>query len=273
MASLSGCATILPTSAIPGAKAGRASGRTAGGVPERRSHTVAIVVYDGIAMFEFAVACEIFGAGHVAPLPTPWYRFLVCAVGDSVTMDNGLRMDVPHGLGHLRRADTVLVPPCDSPDGPPAELVRAPATRACPRRPPRLAVHGRVRVGSGRAARRTAGHHALVRVRRPGPSLSALSVDPGVLYVDDGDILTSAGSAAGIDLCLHVVRHDYGAEVAARVARELVVPPYRDGGQAQYIQTPVPDLPTSDLFVDTMAWMQEHLDEPVSVADLAAALR
>ena len=90
-----------------------------------------------------------------------------------------------------------------------------------------------------------------------------------MLYVDDGDILTSAGSAAAIDLGLHLVRQDHGAEAAVRVARELVVPPYRAGGQAQYIETPLPEPDSTDLFADTVAWAQEHLDEPLSVADLA----
>jgi transcriptional regulator GlxA family with amidase domain len=97
-----------------------------------------------------------------------------------------------------------------------------------------------------------------------------LSVDPGVLYVDEGDILTGAGSAASIDLCLHVVRQDYGSEVATRLARQLVVPPQRDGGQAQYIEKPLPVLDSSDFFADTVAWVQEHLDEIVTVEDLAA---
>ena len=97
-----------------------------------------------------------------------------------------------------------------------------------------------------------------------------VSVDPGVLYVDEGDILTSAGSAASIDLCLHIVRGDYGSEVATRLARQLVVPPQRDGGQAQYIDTPLPALDNSNLFADTVTWAQEHLNEPLTVADLAA---
>jgi AraC family transcriptional regulator, transcriptional activator FtrA len=96
-----------------------------------------------------------------------------------------------------------------------------------------------------------------------------LSVDSGVLFVDEGDILTGAGSAAGIDLCLHIVRQDYGSEVATRLARQLVVPPQRDGGQAQYIDKPLPDLDDLDLLSETVAWMQGHLDEQLSVEDLA----
>jgi AraC family transcriptional activator FtrA len=94
-------------------------------------------------------------------------------------------------------------------------------------------------------------------------------VDPRVLYVDDGDVLTSAGTAAGIDLCLHVVRLDHGAEVANAVARRMVVPPHRDGGQAQYVESPLASGPGDDPLGGTLGWALEHLDEPLSVADLA----
>jgi transcriptional regulator GlxA family with amidase domain len=94
-------------------------------------------------------------------------------------------------------------------------------------------------------------------------------VDPAVLFVDDGDILTSAGSAASIDLCLHLVRQDYGTEIATQLARQLVVPPQREGGQAQYIDAPMPALDNSSLFSGTVDWLQEHLDEPITVEDLA----
>jgi len=97
-----------------------------------------------------------------------------------------------------------------------------------------------------------------------------VTVDPGVLFVDEGDILTSAGSAASIDLCLHVVRQDHGTEIATQLARQLVVPPQRDGGQAQYIEAPMPELDSASLFAGTVSWLQEHLDQPITVEDLAA---
>ena len=97
-----------------------------------------------------------------------------------------------------------------------------------------------------------------------------VSVDPRVLYTDEGDLLTSAGSAASLDLCLHVVQRDYGTEIATRVARDLVVPLYRPGGQAQYIETPLPVPGDGDLFADTIGWLRAHLDSPVTVNDLAA---
>src|SRR6202034_2898054 len=97
-----------------------------------------------------------------------------------------------------------------------------------------------------------------------------LTVDSGVLYVDEGDVLTGAGSAASIDLCLHIVRQDYGSEIATQLARQLVVPPQRDGGQAQYIEKPLLLLDDEDLFAETIAWVQEHLEEPLTVEELAA---
>ena len=97
-----------------------------------------------------------------------------------------------------------------------------------------------------------------------------MTVDPGVLFVDQGDVLTSARSAASMDLCLHVVRQDHGTEIATQLARQLVVPPQRDGGQAQYIDAPMPELEELQPFAGTVRWLQEHLDEPITVEDLAA---
>ncbi|MBN9620471.1 MAG: helix-turn-helix domain-containing protein, partial [Actinobacteria bacterium] len=96
-----------------------------------------------------------------------------------------------------------------------------------------------------------------------------VDVDPDVLYIDDGDVLTAAGSAASIDLCLHLVALDFGASAAGEIARDLVVPPHRDGGQAQYIRTPIPDLDSDHLFAETLVWLRANAAEPVSVAELA----
>ena len=97
----------------------------------------------------------------------------------------------------------------------------------------------------------------------------AVAVDRNVLYVDEGDVLTSAGTAAAIDLCLHVIRQDLGAEAANIVARRMVVPPHRDGGQAQFVQAPVPCCPADDPMARALDWAVEHLDEPLSVAKMA----
>jgi AraC family transcriptional activator FtrA len=107
-------------------------------------------------------------------------------------------------------------------------------------------------------------HTAKLAARYP-----AVRVDPDVLYVDEGDILTAAGTAAGVDLCLHVVRRDYGADVANATARRMIVPPHRDGGQAQFIDTPVALLEGVDAFAETVAWARAHLDASVTLAELA----
>ena len=236
-------------------------------VPVSARH-VALVVYDGLDELGLAVASEVFGADHAGPADPPWYRYLVCGPG-AVALPNGLRLNVPHRLGALQHADTIVVPACADPAGPPVEVLDA--LRRAHRRGARLVslcTGAFVLAAAGLLDGRRATTHwadcAALAARYP-----SVHVDPGVLFVDDGDILTSAGSAAGIDLCLHIVRQDRGAEAAARVARALVVPPYRDGGQAQYIDTPMPEPGTPDLFADTLAWAQEHLADPIAVAELA----
>jgi AraC family transcriptional regulator, transcriptional activator FtrA len=231
-------------------------------------HTIAVVVYDGLAIFELAVACEVFATDHALGADRPWYRLLICGP-ESVTLEGGLRMQVPDGLARLAEADTVLVPPCEATAGPPQEVLRAlRRAHAGGARMVSLCTGAFVLAAAGLLdGRRVTTHWA--ECQELAARFPAVTVDPDVLYVDDGDVLTSAGSAASIDLCLHLVRQDYGAEIATRVARDLVVPPHRDGGQAQYIETPLPEDDTADLFTDTVAWARAHLPEPVTVADLA----
>jgi transcriptional regulator GlxA family with amidase domain len=236
----------------------------------RRRHTVAAVAFDDFPPFELSVACEVFGFDR-SDLGVPWYRFMVCAVeGRPVKSEAGLEVHTPYGLDDLRRADTIVVPSDyhGSPDDYPKLLD---ALRAAHRRGARVMsfctgafVLGDAGLLDGRRATTHWAHADEFAARFP-----AVKLDPGVLYVDEGNILTSAGTAAGIDLCLHVVRMDFGADVANAVARRMVVPPHRDGGQAQYVDDPMPDGPGADLFGDTMAWLQEHLAESITVEDLA----
>jgi AraC family transcriptional activator FtrA len=232
---------------------------------------MAVVVGDGFSLFEFSVAYDVFGTDWSDHLGVAWYRLSVCgASAGPVTADGGLLMDVPHGLDRMAHADTVIVAPVNRPENVPAEVFEA--LRAAHRRGQRivsLCTGAFILAGAGLLdGRRATTHWAECDdLARQYPKVS---VDPGVLYVDDGDILTSAGSAASIDLCLHIVRRDHGTEVATQLARQMVVPPQRDGGQAQYIETPMPVLDHSNRFAATVAWLQEHLDEPVTVDDLAA---
>ncbi|MGC9220336.1 MAG: helix-turn-helix domain-containing protein [Solirubrobacteraceae bacterium] len=237
-------------------------------VQSKTAKLVAIVVYDGVTLFELGVATEIFGTDQSDALGVPWYRVAVCGGTKTVTADGGLRLHVPHGLRQLADADTVVVPPSESPAPIPEGVLAA----------LRLA-HGRgARIISLCTGAFVLAQAGLLHGRRATTHWSEcdrlaqyddVSVDPSVLYIDDGDILTSAGSAASIDLCLHVVSADYGSEIANRTARLLVVPPHRDGGQAQYIDAPMPTPATFDLFGDTMAWMQAHLHDQITIAELA----
>lgn len=176
----------------------------------------------------------------------------------------------PYGLEALKSVDTMIVAPTYRPFAVPdsvLDALRQAHARGC--RMLSLCGGAFILAQAGLLDGRRAATHwkDCDELARCFP---ALSVDPGVLFVDEGDILTGAGSAAGIDLCLHIVRQDYGSAVATRLARQLVVPPQRDGGQAQYIDAPLPDLDDSDLLSETVAWMQRHLDEHLSIGDLAA---
>lgn len=231
---------------------------------------MAIVVYDGFAPFELGVVCEVFGDDRWVAADEPWYRLSICSHNAApVTADTGFQVLVPYGLEKLAKVDTIIVCPTYRPDEVAEEVLRAlrlAHARGC--RILSLCTGAFVLAEAGLLDGRPAATHwaECDELARRFPHLS---VDPGVLFVDDGDILTGAGSAASIDLCLHIVRQDYGSDVATRLARQLVVPPQRDGGQAQYIEMPLPLTDESGLFADTLAWVQEHLDEAVTVQDLA----
>jgi transcriptional regulator GlxA family with amidase domain len=232
-------------------------------------HTVGLVVAEGLSPFEFAVACEVFGFDR-SDIASPWYRFVVCSPGGSpINTETGFSIGSIHGLGTLSRADTIVVPAFARRDRYPEELLQA--LRRAHRRGARL-----VSLCSGAfvlaAAGLLDGLRATTHWRYAEEfteRFPRVHLDPAVLYVDEGDILTSAGSAASIDLCLYIVRLDYGAEVANALARRMVVPPHRDGGQSQFVELPLGDL-DGDLFATTLTWLQRHLDQPLTVADLAS---
>jgi transcriptional regulator GlxA family with amidase domain len=239
----------------------------------RRRHTVATVICHGVAPFEMAVPCEVFGIDR-SELGVPWYRHMICAAEEPpIRSSQGFTIDTPYGLDDVVRADTVVVPAWGAAEldtDPPPALIDA--LRAAHRRGARI-----LSVCSGAFVLAAAG---LLDGRRAtthwmhAEALAAryaqIDVDPDVLYVDEGDVMTSAGTAAGIDLCLHVVRLDFGAEIANAVARRMVVPPHREGGQAQFVETPVTSgEPGSDRFAATLEFMLEHLDEPLSVEAMA----
>jgi AraC family transcriptional activator FtrA len=221
-----------------------------------------------MSAFETGIVTEVFGLPR-PELTVDWYELAVCAAGP-VPMVGGAQLTTPHGLDVLARAQTVIVPGVPDVHADPApELVAA--LRLAHRRGARV-----VSICSGAFALAGAGlldgrpatthwrYAPLLRQRYP-----LVKVDADVLYVDDGDLLTSAGSAAGLDLCVHLVRRDFGPAVANAVARRLVIPPHRDGGQAQFIEAPVAADPDDDRIARSMAWAVAHLTEPVTVAALA----
>src|SRR5580692_859241 len=213
---------------------------------------------------------EVFG-GVRKDFPVPWwYEMQLCSIGDGpVRTAEGFLFDGPFGLEDLVRADTVIVPACaNCQDEPSPALLDA--LREAYRRGARIAS---ICTGAFTLAaaglldgRRASTHwmHADELARR----WPAVRVEPNVLYIDDGQILTSAGAAAGLDLCLHIVRRDHGTRIANTLARRLVIPPHREGGQAQYIEQPLPASGSRGLG-SSLDWAREHLGQPLTVEDLA----
>jgi transcriptional regulator GlxA family with amidase domain len=231
---------------------------------------VAVVVYDGVALFELAVANDVFGTIITTTSGGPLYRVVICAATPSVTTDAGVRIEVPHGLDALAEAETIIVSPTQFPDQVPAAVLDAlRLARSRRRRVLSLCTGAFVLAAAGilDGHRATTHWSECADLARRYPRVS---VDPRVLYVDEGDLLTSAGSAASLDLCLHVLQRDYGTEIATQVARDLVVPLHRPGGQAQYIETPMPAPDSGDSLAGTIGWLQAHLDQPVTADELAA---
>jgi transcriptional regulator GlxA family with amidase domain len=231
---------------------------------------VAVAVCDGVSVFELGVVCEVFGMDR-SDAGLPAYDFAVCAAEPGpLRSGGGFAITPDHGLDRLAAADLVAVPHWRSLDEPPPPALLA-ALRSVVDRGGRvmsvcsgafvLAAAGLL---DGRRATTHWRYAAALAARYP-----LVDVDPNVLYVDAGPVLTSAGTAAGIDLCLHLVREEHGTAVANAVARRMVVPPHRDGGQAQYVEAPVP-APRRDDLGEVLDWAVAHLDTPLSVDALAA---
>lgn len=228
--------------------------------------SVALAVTDGTPLFELALACEVFGVDR--GLADTWYDWSVCGPDDA-GVGGWLTAAVSHDLAALTGADTVIVPSCEDVDRPPPPALVA-AVRAAHEAGARVAslctgafVLAEAGLLDGRRATTHWAHTALMRDRYP-----RVEVDPDVLYIDDGDVLTSAGKAAGLDLCLHLVRNDHGTAVANALARSLVVPPHRPGGQAQFIPAAVAHGP-GHVLADVLPWALERIDQPLTVDDLA----
>jgi len=237
------------------------------------THHVAIVAYDGLCTFEFGCAVELFALER-PELGVRWYTHAVCAVEPGpLRAMGGLTVQVPHGLDALALADTIVIPGWRDPaEAPPAAL--ADALRAAHARGARLCSicsGAFVLAGAGLLDGRRATTHWRylddMRTRFPG-----IELDPSALYVEDGGIVTSAGSAAGLDMLLHLVRRDFGAAVANRVAQRLVIPAHRDGDQAQLVARPMPDA-GPDAIARLLDDVRANIRAGHTVASMATAAR
>ncbi|MEU6980331.1 MULTISPECIES: helix-turn-helix domain-containing protein [unclassified Streptomyces] len=239
----------------------------------KRPHRVAVLALPGLLPFELGIPHRIFGRAK-DPGGRPLYEIVTCATAAGpVRTDADFAVHVEHGPEILGTADTVVVPasyelgPVYDEGRLPPELAAALAHVRPGTRLVAICTGGYVLAAAGYLDGRPATTHwaSAEHFQRLFPRVR---VDADVLFVDDGDVLTSAGVAAGIDLCLHIVRRDHGAGVANDVARRTVVPPHRDGGQAQYIARPVPETGTSTT-TTARAWALAHLHEPIQLRDLA----
>lgn len=229
-----------------------------------------MLAYDGLCTFEFGIAVEIFGLSR-PEFDFPWYSHCIVAVDEGpMRALGGMQVVADAGLELLATARTIIVPGWrNREERPPQALLDA-----------LLAAHDRgarlLSICSGvfvlAATGLLDGKRATTHWRYTGElgaRFPAIEVDPDVLYVDSGQLITSAGSAAGIDACLHLVSRDFGTQVANTVARRLVMAPQRSGGQAQFIPAPVAQAPR-DALAPVMEWALKHAGEPLSVKQLAA---
>lgn len=236
-----------------------------------KAHRVGLAVTAGIPLYSLAIACEVFGTPR-SGLPDPWYELFFCTPGGRpVRTMSGFTPQDRHGLDALATADTVVIAAVSGPDIVPEPLpdLVAAVRRAYDRgaRIVSFCTGAFVLAAAGIVDGRPVATHwrraELLAARYP-----KARVDSAVLYVDDGDVLTSAGSSASLDLCLHLVRKDHGVGVANTLAKRLVAPAHRPGGQAQFVDTAV-NVADEDGLAPLLHWALANLSRPLSVTDLA----
>ncbi|NGO81076.1 helix-turn-helix domain-containing protein [Streptomyces sp. YC504] len=244
------------------------------GLSEVPRHRVVVLALDGLLPFELGIPHRIFGR-PVGPDGGPLYDVVTCSIRPPgpVQTDADFAIHVEHGPEALATADTVVIP---------ASYELGPVYEEGRLTPELAAALAHIRPGTRLVAICTGGYvlaAAGYLDGRPATThwwhsdhfqelFPTVAVDADVLFVDDGEVLTSAGVAAGIDLCLHIVRRDHGTAIANEVARRTVVPPHRDGGQAQFIQRPVPE-PEKGTTGRARAWALARLHEPIQLRDMA----
>ena len=234
------------------------------------NHLVVALAYDRLCTFEFGCVTELFALER-PELGVPWYRFAVCAGEPGpIRAAGGITLAAPYTLKLLANADTIVIPGWrDADEVPPAALLRR--IRAAYERGARLCsicsgvfVLAAAGVLDGKTVTTHWRYAHKLQQRYP-----QLRVEPDALYVDEGQVITSAGSAAGLDMLLHLVRRDHGGAVANRVAQRLVVPPHREGGQAQFVPRPMPH-DEGGRIAKLMDWLRSHAAEPHTLHSLAA---
>jgi AraC family transcriptional regulator, transcriptional activator FtrA len=234
-----------------------------------KDHLVVALVYDRLCTFEFGCVTELFALER-PELGVDWYRFAVCAGEPGpIRAAGGITVAAPYTLKLLERADTIVIPGWrDADEMPPEPLLKK--IRAAYRRGARLCsicsgvfVLAAAGVLDGKTVTTHWRYAEKLQQRYP-----QLQVRPDALYVDEGAVITSAGSAAGLDMLLHLVRRDHGSAIANRVAQRLVVPPHRDGGQAQFVPRPMPQDDSSRL-ARLMDWVRSHPALPHTLRSLA----
>jgi transcriptional regulator GlxA family with amidase domain len=229
-------------------------------------HRVAVLALDRVVAFDLSIPAQIFGHQDERDR----YRLTVCGEQPGpVRTSTGFAIVADHGLDAVREADTIVVPGIED-DGIPPQSATVDALRAAEQSGAQMIsictgafVLAAAGILDGRRATTHWRHAADLQQRYP-----AVEVDPRVLYVDDDRVLTSAGVAAGIDLCLYVVARDHGAAVANAIARRMVVAPHRGGGQAQFVERALPERTDAGLGA-TRTWMLERLGQPLTVAEMA----
>ncbi|MFI6225547.1 helix-turn-helix domain-containing protein [Nocardia salmonicida] len=231
---------------------------------------VAVVLSDRLAMFEFGVVCEVFGLDRTAD-GLPGFDFRVCGADPGTPLRSttpGISVTPEFGLDQLAKADLVAIPasPIDQYDDRVLDAVRGAAAAGAT---VLTVCSGAFLAGAAGLldGRKCTTHWRYVD--RLAAMFPDATVDPDVLFVDEGNLITSAGTAAGIDACLHLVRREIGTAAANGIARRMVVPPQRDGGQRQFIEQPVPECSSIGLST-TLAWLTENLAHPHTVDELAA---
>jgi transcriptional regulator GlxA family with amidase domain len=230
---------------------------------------VAAVVFDGVAPFELGVLCEAWGVDR-REQGVPYTEFGVATERPGrVKTSMGFDLEVHHGIDRVDEADLVAVPamPRDRPV-PPAVVDALQRAHQRGARIMSVCIGAFTLGAAGLLDGRQCTTHWMYS-EELAERFPLAKVDPGVLYVDSDPIITSAGSAAGLDACLYIMRKEWGATAANTAARRMVIPPQRDGGQAQYVRTPMPDS-SAETLAPLLTWITEHLDERHSVQDLAA---